>query len=211
MCCRDSKSSPVRELMGEPYAISDYVVAGSKIAWGGHVLLPNSNTPSGWGDDVEGPVKQALWNHGGFSWVDAGKESGFVNPYISIKVTTRIDFAHLGDIFNTIQGAIYQAGYRPEAQAFWIESVPSSAQNNPNVAQAGTGGTTNASAQSNGGFNLPSLSLPSLSDIFGDSNGGYSETPIDTLARWFNVTPTKAAFIGAGLAVGGVILIKRIL
>lgn len=205
MCCCDSK--PVRRLMGQPYAVSDYVVAGSKIAWGGHVLLPGSNASSGWGDDVEGPIKQALWSHGGFSWVDAGKESGFLNPYISIKVTTRVDFQHLVDILRTIEGAIYQAGFRPQTEAFWIESVPPSAQSNPNVAQAGTGGTTNASTQSStgGGINLPSL--PSLSDLFSSSTD-YGENPINRLARWFNVTPTQAAFIGAGMAVGGVILLS---
>ncbi len=195
--------------LGEPYAISDYVVAGSVIAWGGHILLPGSNTASGWGDDVEASIKNALWNHGGFSWVDAGRESGLINPYISIKVTTRVDFQHLVDILRTIEGAIYQAGFRPETQAFWIESIPSTAEGNANVAQAGTGGSVNTN-QSSGSINWPSL--PSLPDIFsGDSTDVSSGNPIDALARFFNVTPTQAALIGAGLAISGVVLLKRIL
>lgn len=203
-CCCDQQQG-----LGEPWATSDYVVAGSIIAWGGHILLSGSNTAAGWGDDVEGPIKQALWNHGGFSMVDVGRESGIFNPYVSIKVTTRVDFAHLEDIFRTIEGAVYQAGFRPEAQAFWIESVPAAARGNSAVAQPGTGGSMNPGAQSGGGWNLPSISLP---DIFGGASTGNSDgNVIDAIARWLNVTPTQAALIGAGVAIGGIVLLKRLL
>lgn len=195
--------------LGQLPAVSSYTVAGSVIAWGGHILLPGSDTAAGWGDDVEGGIKNALWSHGGFSMVNAGRESGFFNPYISIKVTTRVDFAHLVDILRTIEGAVYQAGFRPETQAFWIESVPQSAVGNQTVAQPGIGGSVNQGTSSGSGIEWPSL--PNLSDIFGGSSGSDNRNLLDRLAETFNVTQTQAAVIGAGLAIGGIFLLKRIL
>lgn len=212
--------------LGEPYAISDYVVAGSVIAWGGHILLPGSNTASGWGDDVEASIKNALWNHGGFSWVDAGRESGLINPYISIKVTTRVDFQHLVDILRTIEGAIYQAGFRPETQAFWIESIPSTAEGNMNIAQAGTGGSINAnqSSQSSstgcppgyydasvfGGY--LGVTCKKLPDVADSSDCDWKSMSIgDYIACELGITPSMGVAVGIGAAVLGVIVLKRIL
>lgn len=203
MCCCDQQKG-----LGEPWATSDYVVAGSTIAWGGHILLAGSDTAAGWGDDVEGAIKNALWNHGGFSMVNAGRESGLWNPYISIKVTTRVDFAHLGDILRTIEGAIYQAGFRPETQSFWIESVPATAAGNQAVAQPGTGGTINNPPVNTGG----GINWPSLPDIFGGgSTGATDSNPLDWIASRLGVGQTEAALIGAGLAVGAIVLLKRLL
>jgi len=194
--------------LGEPWSTGSYVVAGSVIAWGGHIVQRQDGAAVGWTQDLEEQIKNALWNHGGFSMVNAGQIGGWINPYISIKVTTRTDFAQLADVFNVIQGAIYQAGYAPDAKAFVIESVPPSAANQPGIATPGTGGNTNPGPTSSGSWNwnLPSLDWPSLG-----SGGNGDGNPINTLANWLNVTPTQAALIGAGLAVGGVILLKRIL
>lgn len=194
--------------LGEPWAVSDYVVAGSVIAWGGHVRDSVGN--SLWDDRIEGLVKNALWQTGGFSWVDAGRIGGFLNHYISIKVTPKVDFAHLGDVLSVIEGAIYQAGFRPETQNFWIESVPQSAANRTDIATPGTGGGTNPGPQT-GGSNWPSISLPNLPDIFGGSGNGGAANPIDRLASWLGVTPTHAAIIGALGAVGLILVVKKAL
>ena len=190
--------------------VSSYVVAGSVIAWGGYVRDSVGN--SLWDDRIEGLVKNALWQTGGFSWVDAGRIGGFLNHYISIKGTTKVDFARLDDVFRVIEGAIYQVGFTPEAQNFWVESVPASAANRNDIATPGTGGGQNTpSGQVTSGGGWPSISLPNLPDIFGGSGNGGAANPIDRLASWLGVTPTQAAVVGAVAAIGGILLIKRVL
>lgn len=208
-CCANCAENKPCSGLGEPWAISDYVVAGSVIAWGGYVR--DAAGASRWSEVVEQRVKDALWNSGGFSWVDAGQISGFLNQYISIKVTTKVDFAHLGDVMSVIEGAIYQAGFRPEAQNFWVESVPASAANRTDIATPGTGGGMNTPGGQNANSGWPTISLPSLPDIFGGSGTGTVTNPIDRLASWLGVTPTQAAVVGAMAAIGGILLIKRVL
>jgi hypothetical protein len=197
--------------LGDLPSVSSYTVAGSVIAWGGYVRDSAGN--SLWDDRIQELVKNALWQTGGFSWVDAGRIGGFLNHYISIKVTTKVDFAKLSDVFDVIQGAIYQVGFRPEVQNFWVESVPASAASNPDVAQPGTGGGTNTpgSQPTNTGGGFPSISLPSLPNIFGSSPGQSASNPIDKLASWLGIGATEAAVIGAVAVVAGILIVKKAL
>lgn len=206
--------------LGAP-TVPDYVVAGSVIAWGGYVR--DAAGTSRWSDVVEGKVKTALWNSGGFSWVDAGQISGFLNQYVSIKVTTKVDFAHFRDVLSVIEGAIYQAGMRPETQSFWIESIPASAANRTDIATPGTGGSTNPGAttttpinadgtpKTSSGFdpckylNVPYLCYSPEPGAPGDSSF------LDDLAGWLNIKPTEAAIIGAVGVVVAIVVVKKLL
>jgi len=212
-CCSDCQQQGMGccNGLGELPPVSSYVVAGSVVAWGGYVRDSVGN--SLWDDRIEGLVKNALWQTGGFSWVDAGRIGGFLNHYISIKVTTKVDFAKLDDVFRVIEGAIYQAGFRPEAQNFWVESVPASAANRTDIATPGTGGGQNApGGQITSGNSWPTISLPNLPNIFGGSSSPSNNgNPIDSLASWLGVGQTEAALIGVGLGIGAVVLVKRLL
>jgi len=194
--------------LGELPAVSSYVVAGSVIAWGGYVR--DTIGGSRWSDIVEGKVKQSLWNSGGFSWVDAGQIGGLLNQYVSIKVTTRVDFAKLEDVLRTIEGAVYQSGFRPETENFWVESVPASAASNLDAAQPGTGGGRNTPGSNQSGF--PSISLPNLPNIFGGSTSPSNNgNPIDRLASWLGIGQTEAAVFGAVAVVAGIVIVKKLL
>lgn len=183
-------------------ALNDYVVAGSVIEWGGKIYWPDSDELIGWHSDGEGRVKNALWAHGGFSMVNAGNIGSAWSPYISIVVTTRVDFAHLGDVLTTIEGAIWQAGYRPDSQNFWVKSVPASAANRSDVAQpnAGAGTPSNQS----GSWNLPDI----FSGSTGQSSGG---NPIDRLASWLGIGQTEALLVGVAGTLAGIVILKRLL
>ncbi|MFN0108543.1 MAG: hypothetical protein ACKVZH_06780 [Blastocatellia bacterium] len=208
-CCSGCQQGWGCDGLGDLPPVSSYVVAGSVIAWGGFVRDSVGN--SLWDDRIQGLVKNALWQTGGFSWVDAGKVSGFLNHYISIKVTTKVDFAKLSDVFSVIEGAVYQAGFRPEAENFWVESVPAAAANNPDVAQPGAGGGRNTGNEPSGG-GFPSISLPNLPDIFGGSNSpSNSGNPIDRLADFLGIGATQAAIIGAVAVVAGILIVKKAL
>lgn len=211
-CCDECQQGMGCNGLSDLPPVGSYVVAGTVIAWGGYVRDSVGN--SLWDDRIEGLVKNALWQTGGFSRVDAGRISGFLNHYISIKVTAAVDFAQLDDVFRVIEGAIYQIGFRPETQNFWVESVPASARGRDDIAVPGTGGGLNppggAPRSSGGGF--PTISLPNLPDIFGGSNSPSNDgNPIDRLASWLGVKPTEAALIGAGVALAGILIIKRLL
>lgn len=190
--------------------VSSYVVAGSVIAWGGHIRDSVGN--SLWDDRIEGLVKNALWQTGGFSWVDAGRIGGFLNHYVSIKVTTKVDFAKLDDVFRVIEGAIYQVGFTPEAQNFWVESVPASAANRDDIATPGTGGGQNTPGGQTTGGGWPTISLPNLPDIFGGSTGPSNNgNPIDRLASFLGIGQTQAAVIGAVGVVLAIVAVKKLL
>lgn len=207
-CCSGCQQGWGCDGLSDLPPVSSYVVAGSVIAWGGFVRDSVGN--SLWDDRIQGLVKNALWQTGGFSWVDAGKVSGFLNHYISIKVTTKVDFAKLSDVFSVIEGAVYQAGFRPEAENFWVESVPAAAANNPDVAQPGAGGGRNTGNEpASGGF--PSISLPNLPNIFGGSSGQSGSNPLDSLASWLGIGQTQAAIIGAVAVVAGILIVKKAL
>jgi len=188
--------------------IGDYVLAGSVIAWGGHIVQQQDGASVGWSQDLEGRIKNALWNHGGFSNVNAGQIGGWLNPYISIRVTTRSDFAHLSDVFDTIQGAIWQSGYAPQSTDFVVEYSPAQS-NQPGIATAGTGGTVNTPSPSSGGSWWPfggssnQQSAPSECDWASMSWGNY-------LACQLGIKPTEAVIVGAIGALAGVILISKI-
>ena len=181
-------------------ALENYVVAGSVIEWGGKVYWPESEDSIGWHSDGEARIKNALWSHGGFSMVNAGNIGSRWNPYISIVVTTKVDFAKLGDVLVTIEGAVYQAGYKPDSQNFWVKSVPLVAQNRTGVAQPNAG----AGQPKSPGWQLP--------NIFGGSTDPSNNgNPIDSLASWLGVGQTEAALIGAGAALAGILIIKKLL
>ena len=207
-CCEGCQQGRGCDGLGELPAVSSYVVAGSVIAWGGFVSDSVGNNL--WDDRIEGLVKNALWQTGGFSWVDAGRIGGFLNHYVSIKVTPRVDFAKLEDVLRTIEGAIYQTGFRPITENFWVESVPASAASNPDAAQPGTGGGRNTPGSNQSGF--PSISLPNLPNIFGGSTSpSNSGNPIDRLANWLGIGQTEAALFGAVAVVAGIVIIKKLL
>lgn len=210
-CCSGCDQGYGCDGLGDLPPVSSYTVAGSVIAWGGHVRDSVGN--SLWDDRIEGAIKNALWQTGGFSNVDAGRIGGFLNHYISIKVTTKVDFAKLADVLSVIEGAVYQAGFRPETQNFWVESVPAAVANNPDVAQPGTGGGQNTpGSQSTSGGGFPSISLPNLPSIFGGSTGpGSNANPIDRLASWLGIGATEAAVIGAVGVVALIVVIKKAL
>lgn len=207
-CCDGCQQGRGCDGLGELPAVNSYVVAGSVIAWGGFVSDSVGNNL--WDDRIEGLVKNALWQTGGFSWVDAGRIGGFLNHYVSIKVTPRVDFAKLEDVLRTIEGAIYQAGFRPVTENFWVESVPASAASNPDAAQPGTGGGRNTPGSNQSGF--PSISLPNLPNIFGGSTGSSnSGNPIDRLAGWLGIGQTEAALIGGLAVLAGIVVVKKLL
>jgi len=205
-CCSGCQQGMGCDGLGDLPPVSSYVVAGSVIAWGGYVRDSVGN--SLWDDRIQGLIKDNLWNTGGFSNVDAGRISGFLNHYISIKVTAKVDFGKLDDVFRIIEGAIYQAGFRPESQAFWVESVPQSAAGRQDIATPGTGGSVNQpNAPNSGGW-----SLPSLPNIFGGSTSpSNSGNPIDALASWLGIGATEAAVIGAVAVVAAIVVIKKAL
>jgi len=204
--------------LGELPAVSSYVVTGSVIAWGGYVR--DTIGGSRWSDIVEGKVKQSLWNSGGFSWVDAGQIGGLLNQYVSIKVTTRVDFAKLEDVLRTIEGAIYQAGFKPETQAFWVESIPSSATGRTDIATPGTGGSVNPgdTTRNNPNGNLPGTGFD-LCKLLNLPYVCYSPAPnppgekgfLDELADWLGIGQTEAAVFGAVAVVAGIVIVKKLL
>lgn len=148
-CCCDMQSGlgalgrvyGLRGLAGVDQGnLNKYVVAGSVIEWGGYLERTAATQTGGTttyyvkGDEAQRLVKPGLWNHGGFSWVDVGQIAGVVRPYISIVVTTRVDFGKLQDVLSVIEGAAWNVGLRPELVNFGVRSIPSNAlvQNTPN-------------------------------------------------------------------------------
>lgn len=209
-CCSNCYEGLPCSGLGELPPVSSYVVAGSVIAWGGYVR--DAAGASRWSDIVENRIKQALWDFGGFSNVEVAQIAGWINQYISIRVTAKVDFARLSDVFDVIQGAIYQSGFRPDAQNFWIESVPPAAATRDDIATPGTGGGRNMPGRQPVGQGFPAISLPNLPDIFGGSTSPSNNgNPIDRLATWLGVGQTEAALIGAGAALAGILIIKKVL
>ena len=198
----------------EASTLNKYVVAGSVIEWGGYL----SGTPgtidknSHWNDRQEGVIKDFLWQSGGFSMVDAGKVSGVYNEYISIRVTTRVDFSKLADVLGLIEHAIYATGLTPGAQHFWVVSVPAGADNNPNAVTPNAGAVD--PSQPSGSFDLCKyLNLPYVcySPEPGTSSGQSDSNPIDKLASWLGIGATEAAVIGAVAVVAGILIVKKAL
>lgn len=186
-------------------ALNDYVVAGSVIEWGGKIYWPDSDELIGWHSDGEGRVKNALWAHGGFSMVNAGNIDSAWSPYISIAVTTRVDFAHLDDVLTTIEGAIWQAGYRPDSQNFWVKSVPASAVNRSGVAQPNAG-AGNPPPNAPNAFDL-CKTFPVLCP---DPNAP-DKNAIDKLAEWLGIGQTEALLVGVAGTLAGIVILKRLL
>lgn len=189
-------------------ALEDYVVAGSVVAWGGKIYWPGTTDLIGWHDDGEARIKNALASHGGFSSIDAGNIGSAWHPYISIVVTTNVDFAHLGNILTTIEGAIWAAGYQADSQNFWVNSIPQSAVGKPSVAQPNAGAGT---PQPSGGGSSPSW-LPDLSSIFGSSSSTVtSPNFLDRFASMLGIGQTEAAVIGGLAVVAGILIVKKAL
>lgn len=206
-CCSGCNEQGMGWLgLGNVSIVGGRVVPGSVIEWKGQILWPDANERISWHSDAEGRIKNILWAHGGFARVDAGQMSG----YISIVVRTSVEFAYLADVYSTIEGAVWQAGYRPQMSEFRVVSVPAGTPQTPQVTQPGRAGGT--VPQPDDSWSFPTISLPNLSDIFGGSSSPSNNgNPIDSLANWLGVTPTQAGIVGAGLAIGGVILLKRLL
>lgn len=210
-CCYDCQQGMGCNGLGDVSIVGGRVVAGTVIDWKGHILWPDADKSISWHSDAEARIKNILWAHGGFSQVDAGQvsTSKFYQwmPEISVRVTTRVEFAYLGDVFNTIEGAIWQAGYRPQVTDFRVLSVPAETPQTPQISQPGrAGGAVQRPARSGG------WEWPSLPDIFGGSNSPSNDgNPIDRLASWLGVKPTEAALIGAGVALAGILIVKRLL
>lgn len=198
----------------EAQSLNNYVLAGSVIEWGGYTPTGKGKIDSNaqWNDRQEGVVKDSLWQSGGFSMVDAGKVAGFWNEYISIRVTTRVDFSRLADVLGLIEHAIYAAGLQPDAQHFWVVSAPANAANKPNVAKPNAG-VVDPSAPTSGFdpckyLNLPYLCYTPVPTAVADDE---EENFIDQVAGWLGVKPSEAALIGVVGAVVGIVALKRLL
>lgn len=141
-CCNECEQSGgnCNQGLGDVSIVGGRVMPGSVIAWGGKVVQQFDGAAVGWSPELEEAIKNNLWYHGGFSRVDAGNMGSFWSPYISIVVTTQVEFAYLGDVFNTIEGAVWQAGYRPEVIDFNVKSVPSGTSTSPQITQPGRAG-----------------------------------------------------------------------
>lgn len=216
-CCQNCQAGHQCNGLGEPYSIGSYVLSGSVIAWGGY--LRDLVGATRWSSSIEGQLKSALIATGGFSRVDAANIAGHLNLYVAIKVVAQTDFAKLEDVLRIIEGAIYQIGFRPETQNFWVESVPAAAANNPAIAQPGTGGGMNTGPVTATGNNQIDLdAILANSQIFPDfldwnfcdtfpilcaSPQADNLSPIDKVANFFGVGTTGAILIG----VGGTLLV----
>lgn len=211
-CCSDCNEQGMGWLgLGDISIVGGRVVPGTVVSWGGYVLYRDSRTSiNGWHSDIDSTVRGILWGFDVFSSVSARQIAGWNNPYISIQVTTKREFSYLGDIYEVINGAIESAGYIPQPIDFRVDSVPAGTPQTPQVSQPGRAG--GAVQQPDSSWSFPTISLPNLSDIFGGSSSPSNNgNPIDSLANWLGVTPTQAGIVGAGLAIGGVILLKRLL
>lgn len=145
-CCNECEQSGgnCNQGLGDVSIVGGRVMPGSVIDWKGHILWPDASESIRWNSDAEARIKDILWAHGGFSRVDAGQVSSSIFyqwfPEISVRVTTQVEFAYLGDVYSTIEGAIWQAGYRPEVIDFSVISVPSGTSTSPQITQPGRAG-----------------------------------------------------------------------
>lgn len=208
-CCAGCQQGTGCDGLGNVSIVGGRVVPGTVIDWKGHILWPDEDSSIRWQSDAEARIKNILWAHGGFSQVDAGQISTSIFyqwfPEISVRVTTQVEFAYLGDVFNTIEGAIWQAGYRPRVIDFRVISVPPGTPQTPQVSQPGRAGGAVPQADN-------SWSLPNLPDIFGGSTGSSnSGNPIDRLAGWLGIGQTEAALFGAVAVVAGIVIVKKLL
>ncbi len=192
--------------LGEPYAISDYVVAGSVIEWGGYLRASQQGASYPLSSDLKDAVEGCLYNTGGFSDVTATEQSGAVNIYIGIRVICANDFQHLQDVWSLIVGQIQNCvGLVADTQAFWLLSVPPTVQGSPTVAQPGAGGSSNPGPlTTTSNWHWPSFSLPSFPGSDGQKNF------LDTWATWLGVGQTEAALIGAALALAGLFALNKL-
>lgn len=210
--------------LGEPYSVSDYVLAGTVIQWGGNPTNAIGGTPSYVQMDAAITILKGLSR---FSNVSASTQ-GIINPYVSITLTSAMDRAHLADVLADIEGSFYQANLNPGTQAFWVSSVPAAASGNDGYVQPGTGGSVNPGATtSTSGGNVPGQVNPnappcpnpslfcdcgyelSLFDL-GCVPVGDPSTALDKLAKSLSITPTQAAIVGALGALLAVIAIGKI-
>jgi hypothetical protein len=151
-----------------------------------------------------------------------------------VRVTTQVEFAYLGDVFNTIEGAIWQAGYRPEVIDFNVQSVPQGTSTTPQIAQPGRAGGVYIPPGSPAGDGTKPASSAGCPPGYYDASifGGYlgldckklpdvadrpSECDWETMdvsdyvACKLDIKPSDGVIVGLALAVGGVILLKRLL
>lgn len=194
--------------LGNVSIVGGRVVPGSVVAWGGHILWQDGNESISWHSDAEAKIKAALYANGNFSNVDAGKIAGWSQPYISIKVTPRVEYAYLGDIFNVIEGSIWAAGYRAQSLDFGVESVPAGTPTTPQIAQPGRAGGVEKSEQNHDFFSIdwdPCKWLPSL--CYDSKN--KDESALDKWANFLGVGTGAAIGIGIGATLIALAAIKR--
>lgn len=215
-CCSGCQQGRGCDGLGNVSIVGGRVVPGTVISWGGQIVWPGTNESIGWHSDAEAKIKNNLWAHGGFSQVDAGQIAGFWNPYISIRVKTKVEFAYLGDVYNTIEGAIWNAGFAPKVENFQVDRVPSGTPNTPQITQPGRAGGVYKSPEelakeSQSVFDpCRYINIPYLcSDP--DPGAPSDKNFLDELADWLGVGQTEAALIGVGLGIGAVVLVKRLL
>lgn len=193
-----------------------YVQSGSVVTWRGSI----QKTPNGgWIDSIDAtdvyvqPRLEDALVRAGFPGVII-EERGFFDHDNSITVVTSVDYGALNHVAQVIEGAIYSLGYYPVRKRYELITTPSSS---PRVIQPGqqAGGADvitraeqerrnrAAAAAAAGGFNFCET-FPLLCP---DPN---EESFLDKLARMLGVT-SEAAIIGAGVAIVGIIALKRLL
>lgn len=215
------------DLPAPQWGVSDYVVEGTTIDWGGN---PHWGGDSGAGvrlSDIQSRLRAALLSTGRFLNLSFNQLGGTVNPYVTIRLTSTMDRAHLEDVLADIEGAFWSIGVAPGTQTFSVVSVPYTER--PSVTP-GTGGSTNPGATTS--TRVPSVSTnadgscPYPESLFCDcgqewsmlkwscvpiSGASGSANPLDLLAEWLGVTPTQAAIVGALGALAVVVAVKRVL
>jgi len=185
-----------------------YTVAGSIIEWKGSVwaVEANSSAPTGsertfglnekFGWDTVGElIEGCLYSTGGFSAIELS-DSGWLTQTITIRVTLANDFADYEDVFNLISGTLWNcAGLNNHTDSFSILYVPESAP--ASVAQVGPRLTPFQNAPASGN----QASAPSRCD--------WNKLSLtDYFACRLGLTPSSSALVGAGLALGGIVLLS---
>jgi hypothetical protein len=154
-------------------------------------------------DWVRQVVIGAMLGSGAFTEAAAVRQPGTWREYLTVYGTTAFDFAQPEDVGDFIQQLIRE--YLPEVTIYGrdpvvIDSVPAAVANQPNVQQPNYQQYQTPVNRNVSGHSSSSSSLPS-------SVSGF----VNSLARTFGVDQTTALVIGAGGAVLGLILLKRLI
>lgn len=211
-CCEQNNTLPSYWPFGLNglNATDPFIASGSVVSWTGRILMrPNG----GWTESVdvldpyvEPKLRQALTDAGFLG--SEFESSGFFDHNNYIAVITGVDYGALNHVAQVIEGAIYSLGYYPVRGRYELVSSPSRSSRVIQPGQQGGGGDVQPPrSNQEGGINWPSL--PSI--FGGSSTGATDSNPLDWIASRLGVGQTEAALIGAGLAVGAIVLLKRLL